>query len=122
MQPLPCSPWLSFRRMAPTASTLVRPGPAVAGAQTDMDAFGQMKAAIALRVKYRKGIAKRRICVIQMGVHMMNRGPLRCTLMEAMSKAWGSGLQNKTLTERRRITTESWWKRFQQMFLTKSFY
>ena len=75
--------------MAPKASKLVRPGPAVAGAQTDMDACGQMQAAMALRVKYRTADTKRRICIMQMGVHMMNRGPLRCTPMDAMSKAWG---------------------------------
>ena len=40
-----------------------------------MDACDQMQAAMALRVKYRKGDPKRRICIMQMGVHMMNRGP-----------------------------------------------
>ena len=62
--------------MAPKASKLVKPGLAVAGAQTDCDiTCGQMKAAMALRVKYRTAVTKRRICIMQMGVHMMNSGP-----------------------------------------------
>ena len=79
--PAPRVPWPTTKTMSSAASgshdpqTAVAGNHAVAGAE-EMDAEGQMKQAMCYRVKYRKDEKKQRLSIWQLGVQMLNRGPL----------------------------------------------